>query len=206
MKAAFHKAIILPCICCISFYTGVQLVGETEASFSRQASLETIEMSAAFVFPSTIKLLENKAKTISISMHNKHESITPISPDASLQELQEKQIAITHIEQDLSHLLKELESIHLELDSYSQKAAGNQAYDYVHEGYKNVDRLVKEVQATIDMQHLSNILSTISSKIKELEEKALEKQKTQDEESASGDLVEGAIKHEEEEKNIEGNL
>ncbi|WP_108670588.1 DUF4047 domain-containing protein [Peribacillus acanthi] len=193
MKDAFHKAIILPCICCISFYTGVQLVGETEASFSRQASIDSVEMSAAFVFPSTIKQLENKAQSIAASIYNKYESISPYSPDSSLQELQENQFAIIQTDQDLAHLLNELESVHFELSSHSQQALEIQDYDFVHKGYKNVDSLIKEVRTKIDFQYLATILSSIRSQIKDLEDKAMK-----DKESTSGDLIVEEIKNEDE--------
>jgi len=177
MKRTFNRVVVLPCICCVSFYSGIQIVGETEASFSSQVSSDFITMSAAFVFPSTIKHLEESAQEIAKSMHVNFETIIVASPGASLQALYEKLTEITEIDQELHLQLGALINIYDELSKYTnqiqdQKETDIQTFDYVREGFQNVDRILQEVHETIDFQQLEEVRSSITSQINELEEKA----------------------------------
>lgn len=71
MKKGLNK-LILPCLCCLSFYTGTQLVGETAAAFTSQAETKPILISTAFVFPSYIHGLEQKARINSDQIIKEH--------------------------------------------------------------------------------------------------------------------------------------
>lgn len=71
MKKGLNK-LILPCLCCLSFYTGTQLVGKTEAAFTSQAEAKPIIISTAFVFPSYIHGLEEEARINSEQILKEH--------------------------------------------------------------------------------------------------------------------------------------
>lgn len=175
MRERFHKSIVLPCLCCIAFYGGTQLVGETEAAFSSQVSPESITMSAAFVFPAAIKQLEDRAKKVSNNMNHHFKTIVAASPGASTEELHKKLAEVTAIEQELTLQLSTLRDIHDELSTYNveiqnQGVTDVHTYDYVREGFQHVDRMLIDVQAAIDFQHIEAIRSSILLQIQELAE------------------------------------
>lgn len=175
MRRAFHKTIFIPCLCCVSFYSGIQIVGETEATFSSRASPESIEISAAFVFPATIKQLEDRAQEIADSMIDKYE-ISIASQDESLKELYERLAEITTTEQELNHRLGALQNVYNELYYFhshvqSQEETDILTVDYVREGFQHVDRILKEVQGAVDFERIEVVRSSILLQIKEREKK-----------------------------------
>ncbi|MCP3738423.1 DUF4047 domain-containing protein [Rossellomorea sp. BNER] len=173
MRRAFHKTIILPCLCSMAFYVGVHIVGETEASFSSQVAPEPITISAAFIFPETIKLLEDRADEIADRMHRGYERINTVPVEGSLQELHDSFTEIRSIEQELHQQVTTLQQIYNELSAYyNQTQDKDHTFDYVSEGFRNVDNRLMEVRETIDFQKIETILSSIILQIKELEEKA----------------------------------
>ena len=177
MKRTFNRVVILPCLCCVSFYSGIQIVGETEASFSSQVSSDPIAMSAAFVFPATIKQLEEYAQEIAKLMHVNFETIIATSPGSSLQGLYERLAEITEIEQELNLQLGTLKNVYDEMSTYNNQIHDQgepdiRTFEYVRKGFENTDRILQEVQGTIDFQQLEAVRSTITLQINELEEKA----------------------------------
>jgi Domain of unknown function (DUF4047) len=176
MRKAFHKTIFIPCLCCVSFYSGIQLAGETEATFSSRASPESIEISAAFVFPATIKQLEDRAQEIADSMIDKYEISIAASQDESLKELYERLAEITNTEQELNHRLGALQNVYDELYSFHSHVQSQEEKDiltvnYVREGFQNVDRILKEVKGTVDFERIEVVRSSILLQIKDREEK-----------------------------------
>ncbi|GGI15791.1 DUF4047 domain-containing protein [Gottfriedia solisilvae] len=176
MKVRIRKIILLPCLCCMAFYGGSQLVGNTEASFSSQASPDSITMSAAFVFPATIRQLEVGAQRIANSMEHDFKSINATSPEATIEELHKKLAEITAIKQDLTLQLGTLLDLYEEVSMYykeiqNQEGINLHTFDYVSEGYKNVDGILNEVQAAIDFHQIDVIHSSILIQIQKLEEK-----------------------------------
>lgn len=191
MGRAFHKVILFPSLCCMSFYVGSQIVGETEASFSSQISPKPITVAAAFVFPATIEELDKRAEDLENQMLENYESIVANTPEQSLQKLHDKLNEITLIEQKLHQQSNGLQLVYDEMSSYhnrlqDQKTAGNQTFSYVREGFQKVDHIIKEVQEEIDFQKVAEIRSSVTLQIKELEEK----------EKASGDHLQDTDKSE----------
>ncbi|PGL72862.1 DUF4047 domain-containing protein [Bacillus sp. AFS055030] len=174
MRNSIHKMIILPCLCSISFYVGVKIVGETEASFSTKETLSPVEVSTAFVFPSTIKQLVNESKEIAKTINKEYESIDPPSTDDSLQELKVSEEKIKETDQKVRLQYKALESNVEELSRFNsqiqnQKNADPKAFDYVSEGYHDVLYISKNVQSTVDFDYIEEVHSLISFQIKQLE-------------------------------------
>ena len=172
-KAAIHKAIILTCLCSMSFYLGLHVIGETEASFSSQVSTKPITISAAIIFPETIKLLEDRADEIADQMHHEYERINTVQAEGSLQVLHDRFTKVESIEKELYQQFTALQQIYNELSDYHNQTNDNgHTFDYVSEGLLNVENRLKEVREKIDFQKLEMILSSISVEIKEREDKA----------------------------------
>jgi hypothetical protein len=175
LRGRIHKTILLPSLCCMAFFAGTQLVGETEAAFSSRFSPDPITMSAAFVFPATIHELEERAQKVSISMKHNVKKIVAPSPDASMEELHRKLDEMTAMEQELTRQLGTLQSLYDEMSAYhmdiqKQEVSNAHTYDYVREGFQHVDRLLKVVQATVDFSKIETIRSSILVQIQELED------------------------------------
>jgi hypothetical protein len=175
MSGGIHRAILLPSLCCLAFYGGAQVVGETEAAFSSQVSPESITMSAAFVFPATIHQIEDRALKAAKSMNNHFKNITAASPGASTEDLHRKLAEVTTIEQELTLQLEVLREMHHELSAYdreiqNQSVEDGQTFVYIREGFQHVDRILSDVEATIDFSHIEAIRSSVQLQIQESEE------------------------------------
>ncbi|MEH6991679.1 DUF4047 domain-containing protein [Neobacillus drentensis] len=169
MRRTFHQAIIFPCLCCFSFFSGNLLVGETEARFLSQVKAEPLEISAAFVFPSTIKQLEDSAEEIIMGMKETYQTTLSSTPGGTLGELQVQLSKITASGQNLNIQLDNLNRVFEELSFYKNQIQEQDQYEYVHEGFRSVESLRNEVQATIDFSKIEAIRSIVLLKIKELE-------------------------------------
>lgn len=173
MRSTFHKAIMVPCLCCISFYSGNLLVGETEASFSSQINMEPVKVSAAFVFPRTIEQLENQAEQIAGKMDKQYQAIFSSSSGASLQEMMDQQNQVTTGEKELisqynmlQKVLNEMNAFHNQID---QQKDLQSTYDYVQKGFQHVQGVWTRVQNNIDFQKVEEIRQSLQLKIDELE-------------------------------------
>ncbi|UXH43281.1 DUF4047 domain-containing protein [Rossellomorea vietnamensis] len=206
-----HRTILMPSLCCMAFYAGTQLVGETEAAFTSQASPESITMKAAFVFPGTIQDLEEGAQKVSGDMENTLKKIVAPSPGASMEELERQLEEVTAVEGELTRQMGMLQHLYEEMATYyrgiqQQKAADVHTYDYVREGFQHIEGLWKEV----DFSHIEEIRSSILLQMQELEDRdqpaaediqtapETEPSKTDPENSESGDEVKGVTEHERE--------
>jgi Domain of unknown function (DUF4047) len=157
----------------MAFYAGTQLVGETEAAFSSQASPESITMEAAFVFPGTIHKLEDRAQKVAESMTENVKTILPPSPGASRGKLKRQLDEVTAMEEELSSQMGILQELYEEVSAYHrkiQKQTEIHTYDYVREGFKHVEGLLKGVQATVDFSQIEEIRSSILIQIQKLED------------------------------------
>ncbi|MEH6988215.1 DUF4047 domain-containing protein [Cytobacillus firmus] len=195
MKKSMPKRIILPCLCCLSFYAGHLVVGETEALFSSQAELEPMTIASAFVFPETIQNLQNQADGIAGSMRQNFKLAAEISWNTeSKQELKNRLYQLTELEEQLKKQMDRLVSIVDELNLYEQQAksshTGNPSFAYIHEGYRHADLLLSEVMAEIDIQRIKEAGSAIRQRMNELDEeekaRAADKPVVQDSPSDSG--------------------
>ncbi|QHE63275.1 DUF4047 domain-containing protein [Rossellomorea vietnamensis] len=173
MRRRIHQTILLPSLCCMAFYAGTQLVGETEAAFTSQASPDSITMNAAFVFPATIHELEDRAEKVAESMGGNVKTIVPPSPGASKEELQRQLDEVTAMEEELSRQMGILQQLYEEVSTYYreiQKQTEIHTYDYVREGFEHVDTMLKSVQAIVDFSQIEEIRSTILVQMEELKD------------------------------------
>jgi hypothetical protein len=174
VKRAFHKAVLFSSLCFLSFYTGSLIVGETEASFSSQGKMDTFEVGAAFVFPAAIHQLVNQAEGLAESMHSQYQTILSSSSGESLQELNDRMTEVTIKAQELQSQLEELKGVHHQISAYMNQIPNQKdptSFDYVHEGFEKTEKVMREVQAAVDLSKIADILAAITSQINELETK-----------------------------------
>ncbi|PFA66791.1 hypothetical protein CN378_12895 [Bacillus sp. AFS015802] len=174
MRGRIHQTIRLS-FCCMTFYAGTQLVGETEAAFTSQASPDSITMNAALVFPATIHELEDRGQELSESMERNMKTVSAPSPGASREELQRQLDKVTAMEEELTHQMGMLHQLYEEVSTYyreiqKQEVANVHTYDYVREGFEHVEEMLKGVQATVDYSQIEEIRSSILMQIQELED------------------------------------
>jgi hypothetical protein len=169
MRRIFQQNIIFLCLCCLFFYFGNLLVGETEAKFSSQVNEEPFEISAAIVFPSTIKQLEDSAEEIAKSMKETYQTTLSAVPGETLDELQVQLSQITASGQELYIQLDNLHRVYQELSAYKNKIQDKDQFEYVHKGFQTVEDLRNEVQASIDFSKLEAIRTIFLLKIEEVE-------------------------------------
>ncbi|PGZ93014.1 DUF4047 domain-containing protein [Bacillus sp. AFS029533] len=177
MRSTSQKSILFSSLICISFYTGIQFVGETDASFSSQASSAPVNLSTAIVFPSNVKKLEDEAQNIADTINKEYKTIFLSPSNVTLLELRERLGKINEIEREINVQLGDLESIKKELSTTklkikNQKGVDKQTFAFVGEGDQKVSSILKEVHSMIDFQQIEAVRSSISNQINNIEEKA----------------------------------
>lgn len=179
MKLAFKKGLTVSSLCCIQIYLAVQIVGQTEASYSSVKSVEPIAISTAFVFPKTINELEIAAVQLSNKMQGMYNSIPSFTLSDSIEELSEQLSKISEMEKALNKELSTLLSIRSELDSYQNRVNDQQdknerhTYQYVTKGFLHVESIIKKIRTTIDFEKLNALKAAIISKLNDLKEEKL---------------------------------
>jgi hypothetical protein len=171
MKGILPKLISLPCLCCIGFYSGTQLIGETEAVFTSHSAPAPLTISAAPIFPDGVQLMEKQARQIAENMIQVYSRIPDQSDGATIEELSGKLSELEVIEQELSAEQEKLDSIYKELLSYLQQSSSERgkSLDYVAKGVRVVDKIKKEGQRSINYQRIEDVHTFIVNQIKELE-------------------------------------
>jgi hypothetical protein len=172
LKGTFRKAIVLSTICSIGFYSGAQFIGQTEASFSSQATLEPIEISAAVVFPATVQDLIDQAQNIFTDMITAKSRMPTVPEKAALKELNEARSAVIGVEQELQSLLLDFENVHTELANINKqvKKLDPHTYRFVQTGFLQVDKVRMEIKKSIDFPSIKHTRLSIELRIKKLEE------------------------------------
>ncbi|PGS55881.1 DUF4047 domain-containing protein [Bacillus sp. AFS041924] len=170
------KVSIIVSLCSIQFYLAMQTIGQTEATFSSQASTEQV-VSAAIVFPKTIQTHLVAAKVHSSKANQLYESMINTSVNgASDSELSDLLNNVLNEEQELYEELKSLHTIQEEMNSYQSQIqalskAERSSYEYVSSSYQEVKQLSLQINKTINLQEIKKIKSSIQEKIKDRTEK-----------------------------------
>lgn len=174
MKRILPKLLSLPCLCCIGFYAGTQLIGETEAVFSSQTSPAPLTISAAVLFPEGVQLMENQARQTGEKMIQSYNRIPEQSEGGTLEELHGTLTELEAIEEELAAGQEELDSLYIELLSYQQQSASENGkpLDYVAKGVKAVSKIIKETEKFIDYQRIEDFQISLVKQIKEMENQA----------------------------------
>jgi hypothetical protein len=172
MRGKYYDGILLLGLCAVSFYTGAQVAGQTEAAFSSQALLKPIEVSAAVVFPNAISELTSAGQQIYMEMRLMYDTLPQVSDDATLQGLNEALAEITAKEKEIHMLFRDFENVHNELSNYEiqVKELDSNTYHYVHEGWKLINEVNKEMKQKIDFQHIKQTRTSIEQRIKKFKE------------------------------------
>jgi hypothetical protein len=175
LKQARKKVSIIVSLCSIQFYLAMQTVGQTEATFSSQASSEQI-VSAAIVFPKTIQQLENAAKDHSTRANHLYRSILKTSINGTGSELSNLLTTVLNEEHEINNEIKSLQSIQEQLNSYHNQIhelpeTEQSNYEYERKGYQVVNQLIQQLNKTINLQKIASIKSTIQTQLKESKEK-----------------------------------
>lgn len=178
LTGKFRKAIVLSTICSIGFYSGAQIIGQTEASFTSQASLEPIEVSAAVVFPAAVQDLIDQAQKIFTDMITAQSRMPTVPEKSTLEELNEARSAVIGLEQGLHSLLLDFENVHNEFANMNKQVKKLDPYTYrfVQTGFLQVDEVKKELKKTIDFPSIKHTRLSIELRIKKLEKMGKEKQ------------------------------
>lgn len=143
----------------------MQIVGQTEAAYTSQVS-DPVSISAASVFPKTINQLEMEAKETSTNLTKLYHSILTTSLDGSTSELTNTLVEVCKKEQEIKFQLMQLRKIHEELTSYNEQSKDVQnSFQYIQNGYLNVEQIVRKVNETVQMKQIEVIKSTIHSKL-----------------------------------------
>ncbi|PGL69315.1 DUF4047 domain-containing protein [Bacillus sp. AFS055030] len=175
MKQARKKVSIIVSLCSIQFYLAMQTVGQTEATFSSQASSEQV-VSAAIVFPKTIQQLEIAAKDHATRANHLYKSILKTSINGTSSELSNLLTTVLNEEQEINNEIKSLQSIGEELNSYHNQIhelpeTEQSNYEYERKGYRVVNQLIQQINETINLQKIASIKATIQTQLKESKEK-----------------------------------
>ncbi|WP_129691407.1 DUF4047 domain-containing protein [Gottfriedia acidiceleris] len=174
MKQARKKVSIIVSLCSIQFYLAMQTVGQTEATFSSQASSEQI-VSAAIVFPKTIQQLEITAKDHSTRANHIYKSILKTSINGTGSDLSNLLTTVLNEEQELNNEIKSLQNIQEQLNSYHNQIhelpeTEQSNYEYERKGYQVVNQLIQQLNETINLQKIAFIKSTIQTQLGESKE------------------------------------
>ncbi|MEH7513197.1 DUF4047 domain-containing protein [Gottfriedia acidiceleris] len=175
MKQARKKVSIIVSLCSIQFYLAMQTVGQTEATFSSQASSEQV-ISSAIVFPKTIQQLELAAKDHSTRANHLYDSIMKTSITGTDTELSNLLTTVLNEEHEINNEIKSLQSIQEQLNSYHNQIhelpeTEQSNYEYERKGYQVVNQLIHQLNETINLQKIASIKSTIQTQLNESKEK-----------------------------------
>ncbi|MCM3405797.1 DUF4047 domain-containing protein [Cytobacillus oceanisediminis] len=156
MKKGLNK-LILPCLCCLSFYTGTQLVGKTEAAFTSQAEAKPIIISTAFVFPSYIHGLEEEARINSEQILKEHAGLETFVKNGLLNETADPSSEFLRKKEQITASLKKLHRIRAELEKLFLKAEKKEGYEFVSKGFIKVDKLLLRINDSLNLQELEQL-------------------------------------------------
>ncbi|MEH7347378.1 DUF4047 domain-containing protein [Gottfriedia acidiceleris] len=175
MKQARKKVSIIVSLCSIQFYLAMQTVGQTEATFSSQASSEQV-ISSAIVFPKTIQQLELAAKDHSTRANHLYDSIMKTSITGTDTELSNLLTTVLNEEHEINNEIKSLQSIQEQLNSYHNQIhelpeTEQSNYEYERKGYQVVKQLIHQLNESINLQKIASIKSTIQTQLDESKEK-----------------------------------
>ena len=158
MKKGLNK-LIFPCLCCLSFYTGTLLVGKTEAAFTSQAETKPIKISTAFVFPSYIHGLEEKARISSEQMLKEHAELETFVKNGLLNGTADPSSEFLRKKEQITASLEELHRIRAELEKLDRQAEKKEGYEFVSEGFLRVDKLLLRMNDSLTLQELEQVLN-----------------------------------------------
>ncbi|MBG9450991.1 hypothetical protein ABE67_17140 [Cytobacillus firmus] len=158
MKKGLNK-LILPCLCCLSFYTGTQLVGKTEAAFTSQAETKSILISTAFVFPSYIHGLEEKARINSEQMIKENADLEAFVKHGLLYGTGNPPAEFLRKKEQIAASLEELHRIRDELEKLDRQAEKKEGYEFVSEGFLKVDKLLLRMNDSLYLQELEQLFN-----------------------------------------------
>ncbi len=151
--------VILPCLCCLSFYTGTQLVGKTEAAFTSQAEAKPIIISTAFVFPSYIHGLEEKARISSEQLLKEHAGLEASVKNGLLNGTADPPSEFLRKKEQITASLEELHRIRDELEKLDRQADKKEGYEFVSEGFLKVDKLLMRMNDSLYLQELEQLFN-----------------------------------------------
>ncbi|URT68726.1 DUF4047 domain-containing protein [Cytobacillus firmus] len=158
MKKGLNK-LILPCLCCLSFYTGTQLVGKTEAAFTSQAEAKPIIISTAFVFPSYIHGLEEKARISSDQIVKEQADLETSVKNGLLNGTADPPSEFLRKKEQITASLEELHRIRDELEKLDRHAEKKEGYEFVSEGFLKVDKLLMRMNDSLYLQELEQLFN-----------------------------------------------
>lgn len=163
------KVYIIVSLCSIQFYLAMQTVGQTEATFSSQASSEQV-VSAAIVFPKTIQQLTTAAKEHSTRANQLYGSIMEVTLTGNEPDLSNLLTNVLNEEHELNSELQSLHTIQDQMNTYHNQIhklpeTEQSSYEFMRKGYQALNQLILQVNETINLQKIENIKSTIQTEL-----------------------------------------
>ncbi|MFD3447452.1 DUF4047 domain-containing protein [Microbacteriaceae bacterium 4G12] len=182
------KAVMLSCLCSMSFYASSQLVSHTKASFSDSQKVQA-PITAAFVFPKAVEKDVTDAKALSDKMSAAYSSIVQASLELTLPQAKAKLNEVTQQRDQLVQDKAALKAIYDKVDGYNKQAAAQEeqekqqdkqnvrnhnklVIDYVKPSFLTVQQLYKDVDSNIDLQKVEQVRKALQDKINALQEKS----------------------------------
>ncbi|USK47652.1 DUF4047 domain-containing protein [Bacillus sp. CMF12] len=188
--------VILPCLCCLSFYAGTQLVGKTEAAFTSQAEAKPINISTAFVFPSYIHGLEEKARISSEQIVKEQAGLETSVKNGLFNGTEDPPSEFLRKKEQITASLEELHRIRAELEKLDRQAEKKEGYEYVSEGFLKVDKLLLIMNDSLYLQELEQLFNqTLQEREKEQQEEGIKTNKLDEDEKI--EIPKQKIDHEE---------
>ncbi|MBX9974818.1 DUF4047 domain-containing protein [Cytobacillus firmus] len=182
MKKGLNK-FILPCLCCLSFYTGTQLVGKTEAAFTSQAEAKPINISTAFVFPSYVHGLEEKARISSEQIVKEQAGLETSVKNGLLNGTADPPSEFLRKKEQITASLEELHRIRAELEKLDRQAEKKEGYEFVSEGFLKVDKLLIRINDSLYLQELEQLFNQkLQEREKEQQDQGLKTNKLDEDE------------------------
>lgn len=168
MKGRFSK-IVFPSLLLMNLSLTIHLMGETEASFSNQELVDNLTISAAFVFPSTIKGMEKEASQHVNEIDKMYKGYQKLNLDEALL-----------LKETLVSLDRELQRLYRELEGYYQQALKEpEEFNYVIKGFGRVDKLIVELDSSERLSQLQSYIESLKEESQQEPPKQVEEEKVE---------------------------
>lgn len=167
MKNAWSKLLVT-----MAVFSGLQSIGDTEALFTDPHAMDTVEVSAALIFPAVMEEMLHDAKNVHQKIRQLDERLSTIPSEGTLEELEQSLQEVATIEQERNLLESEFFSITGEAAAYSELIPSSEtdAYPFLSEGYSRI----QEMKGNVSSSLLEEVRAAILNEIDQLEENSNE--------------------------------
>ncbi|KYG26346.1 hypothetical protein AZF08_16270 [Bacillus gaemokensis] len=209
----FKSALVLTCMCSMSFYMGATVIGNTEAKFLNEKKVDSV-VSAAIVFPKTIENITKEAQLKELEILKTYQSMMQDAQTSTSVEDMEK-VLVNWQQQREKLLLNQqvLQNIYTEVEGYYKQIsetvkvgntkASQEVLAYVQNGFTNIKNIKSNTEQQASIQKIDEMNGLLQTKINEAKQKQQEeqaKQKQQEEQAKQKQQEEQAKQKQQEEQ------